>query len=517
MNKDRREFLMKSCGALSMAAIATQMRHFGMMSTVAAQTIEKDLSPAIPSDYRALVCIFLAGGNDGNNTVIPNFTTTQAVSNYNDYAAARNPQGLALSSTAPPNPPAPLTGTQIIVPRMGNLEYALHPALGVQPAGTNIVNNGIHELWGLGKMAIVCNVGTLVQPTTRTTYLNNSVPKPFQLFSHSDQVSQYQGGRSDTQSFTGWGGRISDIRTAPDNPSALIPMVTSIAGAQLFTSGQSTLPLAIADSNTLLNAVLNPAGYGTAPTGSTLARLNAFNALRTQDLSSNYVAAASHVTDLAMQANAALQSLVTVNTTFPNTSIGRQLKQVALLIKKRTDLSVNRQVFYVQLGGFDTHTNQVTNQNNLFIQLSQAMRAFYDEMVAQNLSDKVTQFTMADFSRTLNPAGTGAGVVGSDHAWGNHLFVVGSGITGSNFYGLNGANGTPFPQLAFNTADDSDNGTGARGRWVPATSVEQYTATLAKWFGVPAASMASVFPKIANFTNSGGINTDLGFMQPPAP
>lgn len=505
---------MKSCGALSMAAVATQMRHFGMMSTVVAQTIDKELSPAVPSDYRALVCIFLSGGNDGNNTVIPNFTSTQSVSNYNDYVAARNPQGLALSSTTPPNPPAPLTGTQILVPRMGNLEYALHPGLGVQQPGTNIVNNGIHELWGLGKMAIVCNVGTLVQPTTRTTYLNNSVPKPFQLFSHSDQVSQYQGGRSDTQSFTGWGGRISDIRTLPDNPAGLIPMVTSIAGAQLFTSGQTTLPLAIADSNTLLNAVLNPAGF--TNTGGA-ERLTAFNALRTIDLSSNYVAAASNVTNLAMQANAALQSLVTLNTPFPNTSIGRQLKQVALLIKKRTDLSVNRQVFYVQLGGFDTHTNQVPNQANLLIQLGQAMRAFYDEMSAQNLADKVTQFTMADFSRTFNPAGTGAGVVGSDHAWGNHMFVVGGGITGSNFYGLNGANGTPYPQLAFNTADDSDSGSSARGRWVPATSAEQYSATLAKWFGVPAASMATVFPKIANFTNSGGINTDLGFMQPPAP
>ncbi|MEP6787659.1 MAG: DUF1501 domain-containing protein [Acidobacteriota bacterium] len=521
MNKDRREFLMKSCGALSMAAMATQMRHFGMMS-VAAQTAEKE-SPAIPSDYRALVCIFMQGGNDGNNTIIPNFTTAQSVSNYNDYFAARGTQQLALTSQPGPNPaygPAPLVGTSIFPARIGGLEYALHPGLGIQPAGTNIVNNGIHELWGLGKVAAVTNVGTLVTPTTRTTYLNKSVPQPFQLFSHSDQVSQYQGGRSDNQSFTGWGGRMSDLRTASDNPNALIPMVTSIAGAQLFTNGQTTLPLAIADSNTLLNAVLNPAGFGTNPTGSTLARLTAFNALRTQDLSSNYIAAASHVTDLAMQANAALQSLVTVSTAFPNTSIGRQLKQVALLIKKRTDLSVNRQVFYVQLGSFDTHTVQIAAQANLLTQMSQAMRAFYDEMVAQGLADKVTQFTMADFSRTLNPAGAGSGVVGTDHAWGNHMFVVGGGITASDFYGLNGANGTPYPQLTMNTADDSDltnPSNPARGRWVPATSVEQYTATLARWFGVPSANMATVFPKITNFANSGGINTDLGFMQPPAP
>jgi uncharacterized protein (DUF1501 family) len=501
MKKDRREFLIKSCSALSMAALATQMRHFGIMSVQAQTKIDADNDiVAVPSDYRALVCIFLAGGNDGNNTVIPHHDDL-TISNYGVYSAARLSQGLAIDRTA-------LDGTSFNVIRMGGLNYALHPNLGILPlSGTTVINNGIHELWGLGKMAIIANVGTLVSPLTRTTYLNNSVPKPFQLFSHSDQVGQYQGGRSDTQSFTGWGGRVSDLRTSPDNPSGLIPMVTSIAGAQLFTNGQGTLPMAIAAAPTLLSNVLNPQ----SPNSNGSALRTAFNSLRGIDLSSDVVAAASHMTDTAMQANSALQTNPTVSTPFPTTGIGNQLKQVALLIKKRAELSINRQVFFVQLGGFDTHTNQLTGQGNLLIQLSQAMRAFYDEMTAQGISDKVTQFTMADFSRTLNPAGTGA-IVGTDHAWGNHMFVVGGGITGSDFYGMNSTNGTPFPQLAFNTADDSDSGSGARGRWVPATSVEQYAATLAKWFGVPAANMATVFPKIGNFTT-----TDLGFMQPPAP
>jgi uncharacterized protein (DUF1501 family) len=223
------------------------------------------------------------------------------------------------------------------------------------------------------------------------------------------------------------------------------------------------------------------------------------------------VAAASHVTDQAMAANAALQTFQEVTVTFPNTNIGLQLKQVARLIKKRTDLSVNRQVFFVQLGGFDTHNGQIAQQNTLFIQLSQAMRAFYEEMVAQGLGTKVTQFTMADFSRTFNPASSGA-IVGSDHAWANHHFVVGGGITASDFYGINTTNGTPYPSLVFNGPDDADSGTGARGRWIPTTSVEQYAATLARWYGLPDANLASVFPKITNFTN-----TNLGFMQPPAP
>ncbi len=500
MKQDRREFLIRSGCTLGMTALATQMRHFGLMSAIA-QKVSDDNQTAVPSDYRALVCIFMAGGNDGNNTVIPNHNDA-TISNYTAYSNARLASGLAIDQAAL---------LPISVPRMNNLTYGLHPGLGPQTInGTTIVNTGIHDLWALGKMAVLTNVGTLVAPMTRTQYQNNTVQKPFQLFSHSDQVSQYQGGRSDIETYTGWGGRMSDLRTAPDNPSGLIPMITSIAGAQLFTAGQTTLPLAIAAAPTGLNQVLNPAGYnGTAAAN---ARLAAFNQLRSQDLSSQIVAAASHVTDQAIAANTVFATFQDVTVPFPSTGIGNQLKQVARVIKKRTDLSVNRQVFFVQLGGFDTHNAQVNNQNNLLIQLSQAMRAFYEEMVAQGLGDKVTQFTMADFSRTLSPAGVGTAVVGTDHAWANHHFVVGGGLTAADFYGINTTNGTPFPTLTMNGPDDADSGTGARGRWIPTTSVEQYAATLARWYGLPDASLGAVFPKIANFPN-----TNLGFMQPPAP
>lgn len=496
MKQDRRQFLIRTGCTLGMTALATQMRHFGLMSALAQKT--DDTQTVVPSDYRALVCIFMAGGNDGNNMIIPNHNDA-TISNYTTYSNARGPQGLAILQT---------DLLPIAVPRMGGLSYGLHPSLGPAPQGTTIVNNGIHELWAAGKMAAVTNVGTLVAPMTRTQYQNNSVTKPFQLFSHSDQVSQYQGGRSDTESFSGWGGRISDLRTAPDNPGGLIPMITSISGAQLFTAGQTTLPLAIANAGTGLNNVLAPAGFNA--TAASQARLLAFNQLRGVDLSSDIVAAASHVTDSAMSANAVFQTFQEVTVTFPNTNIGQQLKQVARVIKKRTDLSVNRQVFFVQLGGFDTHNNQNTNggQIGLLGQLSQAMRAFYEEMVVQGISDKVTQFTMADFSRTFVPAGTGASV-GTDHAWANHHLIVGGGITAADFYGINTSNGTPFPTLAANGPDDTDNGSGARGRWIPTTSVEQYAATLARWYGLPDANLATVFPKIANFAN-----TNLGFMGP---
>jgi uncharacterized protein (DUF1501 family) len=386
---------------------------------------------------------------------------------------------------------------------MGNLTYGLHPSLGPVTGG---INNGIYELWSQGKFAIVTNVGTLVAPMTRQQYQNGSVQKPFQLFSHSDQVSQFQAGRSDTQSYTGWGGRISDLRTSPDNPNGLIPMITSIAGAQLFTAGQTTLPLAIANASTPLSSVLNPQGYNN--TAASQARLTAFNQLRTIDLDSELVAATSHVTNQAMAANAVFQASQEVTVTFPNTSIGNQLKQVARIIKKRTDLNVNRQIFFCQIGGFDTHNNQLPTHVTLLSQLSQAMRAFYEEMVVQGLGDKVTQFTMTDFNRTFNPAGSG-GSVGSDHAWGNHLFVVGGAVTASDFYGINTSNGTPFPSLVFNGPDDADSGTSARGRWIPTTSVEQFAATLARWYGLPETSMPTVFPKIINFAS-----WDLGFLGP---
>lgn len=497
MRQDRREFLKRTGCTLTMTALATQMRHFGLMSAIAQETKDSadeksGSSGAVPSDYRALVCIFMAGGNDSNNTVIPNHNDG-TISNYTAYFNARSTQGLALAQN---------TLLPITVPRMGNLTYGLHPALGPLAGG----NNGIHELWGMGKMAIVANVGTLIQPTTRAQYLSAGWPKPFQLFSHSDQVSQYQGGRSDTESFTGWGGRLSDLRTTPDNPNGLIPMITSIAGAQLFTAGQTTLPLAIG-TGALAN-VLNPA----SPNNDGSAMRTAFNQLRTVDLSNDLVDAASAMTDSAMAANAAFRTGTPYTPAgFPATNIGNQLAQVARVIEKRSVLNINRQVFFVQIGGFDTHNNQLATHNTLLTQLGQAMRAFYNEMVVQGLEDKVTQFTMSDFSRTMNPAGAG-GTVGSDHAWGSHMFVVGGGITAADFYGLNGANGTPYPHLAFNTGDDADNGSGARGRWIPATSVEQYAATLARWYGLPDANLVNVFPKIANFPN-----TNLGFMQPPAP
>ena len=491
MKKSRRDFLKTTGCALGMTALATQMRHFGLMSAVA-QSVEEAATSAPPSDYRALVCIYLAGGNDGNNSVIP-LHNDQNLSRFADYYALRNPYGLAL----PQGSLLPFT-----VPRINNLAYGLHAAFGV---GQD--SRGLYELWGMNKMAIVSNVGTLVRPTTKAQMYDFTHPKPYNLFSHSDQTFQHHSGRSDRVVSTGWAGLLSDQRTVTDNPGALVPMITSIAGAHLFTAGVTTLPLAIAPANVALNEVLNPQGYDSSTQSQ--AQLAALNALRQQDVSTEIIRAASHVTDQAITVNNSLQSYQEITVPFPATSIGQQLKQVARMIKKRNDLNVKRQIFYVQLGGFDTHNLQVATHNMLISQTSQAMRAFYDEMVVQGLGDKVTQFTLSDFGRTMNPAGTGVGV-GSDHAWGNCQFVVG-GVTGADFYGINTTNGTPYPTLQLDGPDDSQINPGARGRWIPTSSVEQYAATLARWFGLPEGNFPQVFPGITNFPL-----TNLGFMQPPA-
>jgi len=492
MKQSRRDFLIRSGCALGMASLATQARHFGLMNAMAS-TVENNNSFA-PSDYKALVCIFLNGGNDGNNTVVPNHNDA-TISNYTAYFNERNPSTLAI-------PQANLL--PVTVPRMGNLTYGLHPNFGV-----GATNNGIHELWAQGKLAVVTNVGTLVAPMTRTQYQNGTVAKPYQLFSHSDQIAQYQTARSNVAEFTGWGGKIADRMNSCSNPTGLIPMISSVAGVNLFTNGQSTLPMAIAPAPTGLNQVLALTGFnGTADSN---ARLASFNQLRTFDLESDVVKAASNITSQAMQANAAMATFQEVTVTFPNNSIGNQLKQVARLIKKRTDLTTNRQIFFCQIGGFDTHGSQAASQVTLLGQLSQAMRAFYDEMGVQGVQNNVTQFTVSDFSRTFNPAGAGA-AAGSDHAWANHMFVLGGSVLGGDFYGMNASNGTPYPQLIKNGPDDADSGGGARGRWIPTTSVEQYASTLALWYGLDPAQLPQVFPNINNFASS-----NLGFMPASSP
>lgn len=454
-----------------MAAISTQLRHFGLADVLARERAEAN--DGFGGTYKALVCVFLDGGNDGNNSVIPNYDA-----GYAQYAAARSAQGLAIARASL---------LSITPPSMGGQVYGFHPAM-----------SPLHTLWMQGRMAVVCNVGCLVQPLTRATY-QAGAPRPYQLFSHPDQAEQFRTGISSFKARTGWGGRVAD-RTGGLNPGAAIPMVSSIAGASIFTIGNNTKPLIVASSPTPLNQVLTLDGFGSA--SDELARLAAMNNSRQQDLSQTLVQSASLVTQQAVNVSQQLSTDPTLTVSFPSTTLGNQLKQVAKLIKLRTLLNMNRQIFFVQLSGFDNHSSQLNPHSSLLTQVSSALKSFYDETVAQGVSANVTTFTMSDFSRTLSPAGAGSNV-GSDHGWGGPYFIIGDSVLGGNFYGRPTANGSIFPALITGDGDDVD----TRGRFIPSVSVEQYAATLCRWYGLSDADIPLVFPNIANFSGS-----NLGFM-----
>ncbi len=465
MASNRRDFLRTTACALGGVAMASSIKSFGLVGALAQQQ-----APA--SDYRALVCIYMNGGNDGNNMIVPIDAEYASYSNVRAASTLAIPQAslLSLNTTS------------------AGRQFGFHP--------------NMPELQGLfnsGKLAVMSNVGPLVEPLSRATYQNGAGKKPLQLFSHSDQVNEWLTSAADTSSQTGWGGRTAD-RAAGLNGAASFPQITSISGVNIFVTGATTHPLAINDSNTSLATVLPLTMSGTS--SEIAARRAAFDQIRSLDLGGQLVKASADIRASSIQTGQALASVSPVIVTaFPNTTLGRQLLQVARVIKASIDptagINMKRQIFFVSLGGFDSHSNQRSagSQDGLLLQLSAAMNAFYNATVELGVPNNVTSFTLSDFGRTLQPAGSGAGV-GSDHGWGNHHFVMGGAVRGGDFYGR-------FPTLALGGPDDTD----TRGRWIPSTSVEQYSATLASWYGLSSSDLPAVFPLLNRFSPG-----NLGFM-----
>jgi uncharacterized protein (DUF1501 family) len=466
MSHSRRDFLRTTACALGSYALASSIENFGVVHA---------LTPQAATDYKALVMVFLNGGNDGNNMFLD-------MNQYSTYFNARNAAQLALQDT---------TFLQVS-PAIGGT-YGFHPSM-----------PEMQTLFNQGKLAVLCNSGPLVEPLTKASY-QGSGKKPLQLFSHSDQVGLYQSSIANAVSQTGWGGRLAD-RTIGLNGSATFPSNVSINGVNLYLTGVDTRQLAVADSNTSLANVLVLSNAPNSPTANEInSRLTAFNQIRTFDNGFKLIKAASDIRSSAIQTDNALSSVSpTLTTVFPNTSLGRQLKQVALLMKACTDpvaaINMKRQIFFTQLGGFDTHSAQISGQASLLQQVSQAINAFFLATVELGMQDKVTLFTMSDFSRTMQPSGSGLAQVGSDHAWGNNHLVVGGAVLGHTIYGT-------YPNIAPGGPNDTDGGTNPRGRWIPTTSVEQYAATLASWYGLSSADLSTVFPLISRFATP-----NLGFM-----
>jgi len=472
MTFSRRDFLQgMGCTLLTRAAIYAGAERLLSMNAFA---------DTGSSSYRALVCIFLYGGNDANNVVIP----------YDDYAsydAVRGGSGIQI----------PQANLLQIAPPSAGATFGLHPALGNQFNGSSL-----YDLWKQNKVASVVNVGTLIQPVSRTDY-RSGLYHPYQLFSHSDQQNEWQTSYANNPYPTGWAGRAADVFGI--DPSGF-PTVASISGVTIFSSGSSTRPIVLPDSNTTLANALKLKRASDAQSGSGLEDLLGID----RDPSGpTLIRDMAGITTQAIANSQALQMGQDVGTAFPNTGLGRQLKQIARLIKLAPTLGIQRQIFFCSLGGFDTHNNQNPNadplnfgagQPSLLNQLSQAMAAFYQcTSVELGVGSQVTTFTESDFSRTFKTGGQGT-ATGTDHAWGSHQFVMGDAVVGGDFYGT-------YPTLALAGPNDTDDGSGARGRWIPTTSVDQYAATLATWFGVPASNLATVIPNIGNFAGS-----NLGFM-----
>jgi uncharacterized protein (DUF1501 family) len=342
-------------------------------------------------------------------------------------------------------------------------------------------------LWGQGKLAVLANVGMLARPMTRAQYLDGSLRPPTNLFSHSDQIQQMQTGNPAGSGGTGWGGRTAD-QVQAQNGTSRFPASISMAGNALFCAG-STVPSA----SLIPGFDLTADGMTSWPESATAARKNALNQILTMDSGMTLIQSANKVRQDAISLNALLSSAgsATISTPFPGTSIGQQLLQVAKIIKLRPSTGMARQVFFCSIDGFDTHSSQSWAQWDLLRNLSEAMAAFYNATVELGVASGVTTFTESDFGRTLQPSGSG-----TDHGWGNHHLIMGGAVRGGDVYGS-----FPFPALG--GPDDS----GSRGALIPSSSLDQYGATLAKWFGVSAAQLPAVFPNLANFPVA-----DLGFM-----
>lgn len=411
--------------------------------------------------YRALVCVFLFGGNDSNNSVIP-----MDDASYQAYQSLR--ARLALTGSD-------LTAT---VTSAAGAPYAFHAKLAE-----------VASLFTSKELAVVANVGSLVQPLTRDQYQQSQAPIPLNLFSHADQQLQWQTSLAQGNGSTGWAGRAADYIASQGVNSSSFPAFMSMNGNILLGTGVETQPVAVTPGQSL-----QMKGFNNSP--SSQARWEALNSLLTLDSGMSLVQAANNtiansIGD-AKALGAALAQATPLKTQFPKTNIGAQLQQVAQIIQVQGDLGMSRQIFFCSLGGFDTHTNELNTHNLLYPQLSPALAAFYEATQELGMAQNVTIFTESDFSRTFQPTSGG----GSDHAWGSHHFVLGGAVQGGQVFGK-------FPTFELGGPDDAD----VRGRWIPTTSIDQYGATLCSWFGIPDNALPTVFPNFPNFGSQ-----KLGFL-----
>jgi uncharacterized protein (DUF1501 family) len=443
----RREFLRRSSLMTAVGAAAPWALNLAAMAEASAQTA---------GDYKALVCVFMYGGNDYGNTLMPYDTAS-----YNAYKTIRQTLALprdTLAATAlTPSVALPNTRQMALAPELAPLK----------------------TLFDAGRMAVLLNVGTLIQPTTLAQYNAKSVPLPPKLFSHNDQQSVWQSSLPEG-STSGWGGRIGDLFLS-SNSQATFTCV-NVSGNAVYMSGQQAVQYQVAPTGSVALRGIS------APLFGSTACSDALRSLTTASRSHLMQAEHTRVMARAIDANAALTSALAgvpaLSTVFPaGNTLADQLAMVAKMIAARNALGAKRQVFFVSIGGFDTHDFLLNEHPGLMATVADAMKAFHDATAELGVAAQVTSFTASDFGRTLTSNGDG-----SDHGWGSHHFVVGGAVQGGRYWGT-------LPAVAVNGPDDV-----GQGRLLPTTSVDQLAATLASWMGVSDSNLALVAPNIANYS-----------------
>jgi uncharacterized protein (DUF1501 family) len=469
----RRKFLGACCATVGATGMLSTLAQLRLMGAVASP----DNGPATPSragapqtDYKALVCLFLAGGNDANNLVVPTDNAT-----YAEYALGRGALSLPQNALLP------------VTPRTSDgRTWGIHPAM-----------TELRNLFNQGQFAVLANVGTLAYPLTKAQYSSGSVPRPSQLFSHNDQQVEWQSSIADKPFVTGWGGRLADLSNA-FNTNNRISMSITLNGQNSFQVGKNVDQYAVGTGGAI---ALTGTGTGTSVNGIRTAALNDALAMQNANL---FETAFGGLTSGAIGSSALVSSVITGASPFAtifaginNTSLAQQLHMVARLVNAQQTLGLKRQIFFVRIGGWDLHDNQVTAgattsgaHANLLRDVSQSLNAFNNALIQIGAQNQVTTFTSSDFGRTYNTNGDG-----SDHGWGSHHFIMGGAVRGGDIYGR-------MPNFAINGPDDT-----GRGRWIPTTSVDEYAGTLAKWFGVSPTDLPVVLPNLGRFAKP-----DLGFM-----
>ena len=452
MANSRRKFIRQSA-ALTAAGLVGNLSKWGVPAA----------SAQASGDYKALVCVFLFGGNDSNNMVIP-------YDNYASYSAVR--------TTASNINIAKDQLLQISPPSAG-ATFGLHPNLGA-----------LQTLFNAGKLAVLLNAGPLLAPITKADY-QAGTNRPLNLFSHSDQQNAWQGLIDGMPIRTGWGGRVGD-RIYSVNSGATVPTIVSVSSASLITQGTAISAFVLPSSGGVLLSGAGTDAISRARVNGVHQLLGVGSANALIDDSASVLASALTIGEAISPVLATTSPTIAAAFNGLNTGIALQLKQIARVIEARSMFGAKRQFFFASLGGFDTHSDELTVQGGLLAQLAPALKAFYDATSALGVVNNVTTFTHSDFARTFIANST----KGTDHAWGAHHFVLGGSVLGGDFYGK-------FPDLSVRGPDDS----GTNGAWLPQIAVDQIGATLAGWFGVNNTDLSYVFPNLNRFATP-----NLGFL-----